>query len=134
MTHGSMQGSIKKPPHGEPCNGCGVCCRAELCPLAMAVFGGEEFRECPAVEVDGPRVVCGLVAHPMTYSMARTLDKGAAAMSSAALTMIGSGAGCDARLYGEPSNEEFWASLYEQRRQKHKAVRAAKKVWGIADV
>lgn len=134
MTHGSMQGSIKKPAHGDPCNGCGVCCRGSLCPLAMAVFGGEEFRECPAVEVDGPRVVCGLVAHPMTYQMARTLDKGVAAMSSAARVMIGSGRGCDAVLAGETRNEEFQSSLYEQLRQKHKAVKAAKKVWGIADV
>lgn len=134
MTAISRLGSIAKPAYGDPCNGCGGCCRAELCPLGHAVFGGELQRECPAIEMDGPRVICGLVAHPMTYRMAKSLQHGMAAMSSAARAMIASGSGCDAKLADEPENEEFRASLYERLHEKRQVVRAAKKLWGIADV
>ncbi|HRD83935.1 MAG TPA: hypothetical protein PLF63_02050 [Rubrivivax sp.] len=27
------------PPHGEACNGCGVCCSLEPCPLGMLLSG-----------------------------------------------------------------------------------------------
>jgi hypothetical protein len=38
----------RKPPHGSPCNGCGVCCMVTLCPLGQHIFGFELGR-CPAL-------------------------------------------------------------------------------------
>lgn len=133
MTALARRGTIDKPAYGDPCNGCGLCCRAELCPAGYAIFGGVLRRECPAIEMDGQRAVCGLVAHPMAYRMAKTLQHGVAAMSSAALAMIGSGTGCDARFAGEPGNEEFAASLLKRLREKRKAAKEARKLWGIAE-
>ncbi|MBI1891103.1 MAG: hypothetical protein HYS18_10680 [Burkholderiales bacterium] len=58
-----------KPRVGMPCNGCGVCCMVELCPLARLRF--LRFKgPCPALrwrEEDG-RYVCGMLAdarHPL---------------------------------------------------------------------
>ncbi|MBV2235860.1 MAG: hypothetical protein KUL75_10005 [Sterolibacterium sp.] len=59
-----------KPPCGAPCNGCGVCCAAALCPVAQVVF----FRQrpqppCPALhwQVQQQRYVCGLLRQPRHY-------------------------------------------------------------------
>lgn len=37
-----------KPKEGDPCNGCGVCCLSEQCPVSVEVFGNQEL--CPALE------------------------------------------------------------------------------------
>ena len=53
-----------KPPHGSPCNGCGVCCMVAPCPLGQHIFGFELGR-CPALtERDDATYVCGLVLDP----------------------------------------------------------------------
>ena len=67
---------IQKPPHGQPCNGCGWCCQAELCPLAQAIFGEPVVRACPALEQDGERYVCGLVAYPTAYELREFVEAG----------------------------------------------------------
>ncbi len=38
-----------KPPAGAACNGCGVCCAVEPCPLAMLVFR-RRHGPCPALD------------------------------------------------------------------------------------
>jgi hypothetical protein len=50
------------PDYGEQCNGCGYCCRAELCGLAMEVLKTKaQYAPCPfLVERDG-RTWCGVV-------------------------------------------------------------------------
>jgi hypothetical protein len=50
----------KKPPHGDPCTSCGLCCMATLCPLGRKVFG-REIGPCPALIWDEGKSSCGLV-------------------------------------------------------------------------
>lgn len=54
-----------KPAEGQPCNGCGICCAAERCPVAW-LFLPRSRGSCPALEWDGAaaRYRCGMVAHP----------------------------------------------------------------------
>ncbi|MGQ5523893.1 hypothetical protein ACUHMQ_11595 [Chitinimonas sp. PSY-7] len=57
-----------KPAWGQPCNGCGVCCAAEPCPVARRLFrihsGG-----CPALvwQSDVSRYACDLLLRPEQY-------------------------------------------------------------------
>lgn len=129
----------KKPPHGQPCNRCGLCCVATLCDLASHVFRGQKLPvgghvrgPCPALLYDGEGLsVCGLVADPMRFAMRVTLAHGTKAASDAAKFLIGSGTGCDARVNGEKADESFYAALVEWDRKNKGAVRTAKKIWGV---
>ena len=47
-----------KPALGDSCNGCGVCCLAEPCPLG-AVLSRRLKGPCVALRWDGGRYVCG---------------------------------------------------------------------------
>jgi hypothetical protein len=125
---------LEKPPHGDPCNGCGWCCRNQLCPLASGVFGGSQNRQCPALEEAEGRAVCGLVAHPMAYRMVATLKHGVAAMGGAALTLIGSGVGCDALAYGEEPSEALRERSRLEFHKRRPLVRAALRMWGVEHV
>ena len=120
---------IEKPPHGQPCNSCGLCCRDQLCPLGVGIFGEPWERQCPALEQDGARAICGLVVHPMVYAMARTLLHGKDVMSAAAAFLVGAGVGCDALLEGEPADEKFRKALKSQRDDA--LVDSSLKVWGL---
>ena len=57
-----------KPAIGAACNGCGVCCALETCPLAMLRFL-KRRGPCPALEwsANDVRYVCGLLKHPEHY-------------------------------------------------------------------
>jgi hypothetical protein len=58
--------SPQKPSFGAPCNGCGVCCAAAPCPVAMAFLF--QFRgKCRALLWQDERYVCGMVVCPDTY-------------------------------------------------------------------
>ena len=57
-----------KPAEGEPCNGCGVCCALETCPLARLRF----FRKsgpCPALLwiASEARYRCGMLLEPRHF-------------------------------------------------------------------
>lgn len=125
--------NLEKPPHGDPCNGCGWCCQSQLCPLAWGVFGGSQNRQCPALEEAAGRSACGLAAHPMAYNMVGTLKHGAAAMGGAALTLIGSGVGCDALAHGEEPSEALRLRHQQEFHKRRPLVRAALKMWGVLD-
>ena len=56
----------RKPAHGDACNGCGLCCIAEPCPIA-AEMGAVIDRPCPYVEWEAGRFWCGLVRHPSKH-------------------------------------------------------------------
>lgn len=82
-----------KPAVGAACNGCGVCCAAEPCPLGVWITRRRHGR-CAALQwdADGARYLCGAAAAPRRYlpwlpeALARRL----------VLRWIASARGCDA--------------------------------------
>ncbi len=84
-----------KPAPGAPCNGCGVCCAAQPCPLGMLLSRRRQGR-CRALQWqagDG-RYVCGVLAEPgrwlpwLPAALARRL----------AARWIAAARGCDSTL------------------------------------
>jgi Fe-S-cluster-containing hydrogenase component 2 len=71
-----------KPAWGEKCNGCGVCCLAEPCPLGL-LASRRRRGACAAVEWDGQRYRCGLLRRTPRWAR------------SAVARWIGAGRGCD---------------------------------------
>lgn len=61
-----MSAALEKPPWAAPCNGCGLCCRVELCHVAREMFPGAQT-PCPALEFENGRAWCGLVRHPTRH-------------------------------------------------------------------
>lgn len=125
----------KKPAHGAPCNRCGLCCIASLCPVARALFKRDAHPgPCPALQKAGGdgTYACGVVASPGRYvSIERYAMYGREALSAAAALLIGSGTGCDARFNGEPADESFYAKLCEWDRVNERRVRQAQEKWGF---
>jgi len=83
-----------KPAFGAPCNGCGVCCLTQLCPLGMLRYRRARG-PCPALrwENDRQRYACGMLAgarHRLTRWWVRR--------------MIAAGQGCDCSAVVEPDN------------------------------
>jgi len=54
-----------KPPVGAPCNGCGVCCLLEPCPLGV-VLSRRRQGACAALrwQADEARYRCGAITQP----------------------------------------------------------------------
>jgi len=85
----------QKPAEGEACNGCGVCCALETCPLARLRFLKKDG-PCPALEwsPDEPRYRCGLLGRPSSYF--GWLPKSAENIARHLLARwIAAGRGCD---------------------------------------
>ena len=88
-----------KPPVGAACNGCGLCCLAEPCPLGM-LLSRARHGPCRALAWDGAegRYRCGAIRDPRHHlpwlpaALARRL----------ALRWVAAGAGCDAEI--EPAD------------------------------
>lgn len=99
-----------KPAMGTPCNGCGLCCLITPCPLSRELFK-QEHGTCQALVKSGDRYACGLVKEPEKFAPDRAKAVGSEMLSAAALYLIGSDDGCDARLHGEKDNPEFKAWL-----------------------
>lgn len=93
-----------KPPEGAPCNGCGVCCALETCPVARLRFLRRDG-PCPALEWDGEEALyrCGLLRHPAVYFplLPRRLSVW---LGRRMARWIAAGQGCDcsAEVLGEP--------------------------------
>jgi hypothetical protein len=87
-----------KPAAGQPCNGCGVCCAAELCPMGRLLFLRARG-PCPALtwEDARQRYTCALVtaADERIHWLPRALRKPAGRFFARA---IDAGAGCDADI------------------------------------
>ncbi len=85
-----------KPPTGVACNGCGVCCLSEPCPLGMLV-SRRRHGACAALrwsDLDR-RYLCGVVSDPVALWPA--LPRWIAPMvSRLARRWIGASIGCDA--------------------------------------
>jgi hypothetical protein len=60
--------SPNKPKVGDPCNGCGVCCAMETCPVGRVLFMRKRG-PCKALRWEGTqrRYTCGLVDAPGEY-------------------------------------------------------------------
>lgn len=122
-----------KPRHGDPtCNGCGLCCLAELCPLAQLFFRQDRHGRCPALEDAGARYQCGLMARPAHYAPLRAALVGEDLLREAAAQFIGVGIGCDAHLAGEPYDHAYKARItaLDRKLPRYQAARY-KRAWGI---
>lgn len=84
-----------KPVWGATCNGCGVCCAAEPCPIGVLV-SGRRSGSCKALEWRDAeqRYVCGVVSAPERYLGVGSGRIGQA-LSALARRMISAGTGCD---------------------------------------
>lgn len=123
---------IRKPAYGTPCNNCGDCCRESLCPLGTRLFN-QASGPCPALEADGERGVCGLVAHPARYAPVRAAICGPARLIEAALLLIGAGHGCDAQLQNEPrAPKAYYRTLRQAAIYARPRVPAALSAWGVS--
>lgn len=100
-----------KPAVGAPCNGCGVCCLAEPCPVGIVVTG-RRSGACAALEfseVEG-RYRCGVLEAPDRALEARfpRLARWAGTARGGAITralgrrFVAAGTGCDSDVEVEP--------------------------------
>ncbi|MBX3623162.1 MAG: hypothetical protein KF720_00015 [Rubrivivax sp.] len=85
-----------KPAVGEPCNGCGVCCTAEPCPVGMLV-SRSRHGACKALTWNEHerRYACGMVVAPQRFGVPRWL---AGVTARAVRRLIAAGRGCDCDL------------------------------------
>lgn len=119
-----------KPAYGSPCNGCGRCCEAVLCPLGAHQFGATHG-PCPALRYIDGRSACGLVAAPRDFEPVRVAMHGAGRLAAAARAMIGSGYGCDAVADGETRDEAQRQRMRRAAGRLRPAVAAGRRLWGI---
>ena len=92
-----------QPALGAPCNGCGVCCLAEPCPLGQ-VISRKRHGACDALRFDDLQSVyrCGAITDaagvlgPRWRWAAPVLEK-------LARRWIAAGVGCDAALISQPT-------------------------------
>jgi hypothetical protein len=94
-----------KPAEHAPCNGCGVCCASEPCPLGVVV-SRRRHGACDAlVWLDGGNVYrCGLVERPR-HHLPYGLRWAAPLLRRVAYRYISAGSGCDCSLAVEDVNE-----------------------------
>ncbi len=86
----------RKPREGQACNGCGVCCTAEPCPVGMLVSGRRRGACRALVWSDSQaRYLCGLISQPQQITRPRWL---ALALSRLAARFVAAGIGCDSDL------------------------------------
>ena len=83
--------ALRKPRLGSPCNGCGLCCAAQICGIGEQYFPGA-LAPCPALTLTDGRFQCGLVLHPSKlFALRFDADEILTPMFAKA---IGSGQGC----------------------------------------
>lgn len=91
-----MAQAPRKPAVGAPCNGCGLCCLAEPCPLGM-VLSAKRHGACAALRWDDAqqRYQCGAIANPKEV-LPVWLGWVSPVLSRLAHRWIAAGVGCDA--------------------------------------
>lgn len=103
-----MSSALLKPKVGEPCNGCGICCRITICIhgtywLGLGKFGERAAGPCPASTLQDSRFQCGLVLFPKKYI---NLPFEASKLREAVKILVGAGRGCDSVGYFPTEEEE----------------------------
>ena len=95
MPAAKQETAPRYPGFGAPCNGCGFCCAAESCGLAVE-FIGTTTGPCPAMEFDDGRFLCGLVRNPSKYL--DTPAFGDHMLGAIFAQVLGVGRGCDSTM------------------------------------
>lgn len=91
-----------KPPRDQPCNGCGVCCAGEPCPLGMLASRRMRGRCDALVWSDETGMYrCGLIEQPAQH-LPRALQRAAPSLRRIALRSISAGSGCDCDWQTQP--------------------------------
>jgi len=87
-----------KPAWGQPCNGCGVCCLAEPCPLGVLV-SRRRRGACRALQWAPELSIyrCGMVSAPAAH-LSAPLRWAAPLLARLARRWIAAGVGCDAAI------------------------------------
>lgn len=112
-----------KPPHGSPCNRCGLCCTVALCDLGQHMFERPAMPgPCPALRRIPEGYECAFTACPGLPEV----------MRAAAAVLINAGNGCDMRLDGE-RNDEYSARMDARDAEWERAgiLPAARRHWGM---
>lgn len=119
----------RKPPHGEPCTRCGLCCIMQLCDLGQRLFGKKQG-PCPALHYDeNDNSVCGVVFNPQLYK--DMPDWTIEIMRESAALLLNSGNGCDMRINGEPVNLTHETKCQAFERDNAWKLSFAREVWGL---
>lgn len=87
--------SPAKPDYAAPCNGCGVCCALEPCPVAQ-VFLLQRSGKCRALlwQDESRRYLCGMAVCPDRY-VGLIPERLRAHAGRFFASRIAAGAGCD---------------------------------------
>ncbi len=89
---------LAKPDWGMPCNGCGMCCKRQVCAIGLEVHGKDTPAPCPSLVHDGSRYLCAVVcAEQMALNAGEVEDRHLA-------KALGIGWGCDS---DNPTTKEF---------------------------
>ncbi len=91
-----------KPATGAPCNGCGLCCLAEPCPIGVLV-SRKRTGACRALvwSDEAHQYRCGMLVHPARYLGGPATHPDDAlnrVLRRWARRLIAAGVGCDAQL------------------------------------
>lgn len=91
-----------KPAVGRPCNGCGVCCASEPCPIGMLVSHRRQGA-CAALawHEDARMYRCGMIEKPAAHLPA-ALRWSAPLVARLARRFVAAGIGCDSSVEAEP--------------------------------
>ena len=115
----------KKPAHGSPCNGCGLCCHSSKCEIGRALFGGPDG-PCPALRFDSEKKsFCNVMVNPQEYTTHDPVEA-----TAAAALLLYAGMGCTMRINGE-RNLRFQAQLECFDLDNREALDRAAALWGI---
>jgi hypothetical protein len=93
-----------KPAPGRACNGCGVCCSVEPCPLGI-VLTGRRVGACSALQWDPGRAryLCGALEEPRRWLRWTTWLPMALARRLVG-RWIGASRGCDSDVEAAPAS------------------------------
>ncbi|MBB1072918.1 hypothetical protein HUU62_00610 [Rhodoferax sp. 4810] len=100
-----------KPAVGAPCNGCGVCCLLEPCPLGVVLSGARHGR-CHALRWQADALIyrCGAITETREVLAQRlpawlhwALPLLTSALAVFAMRWVAAGKGCDCDVELEPA-------------------------------